>query len=68
MNRELEPSINEKNFLYEALRQGKRIDGRGIYDVRNIRITFGNQYGHVQVQLGKTRLIYFMIIIIIINY
>ncbi|ORX49032.1 hypothetical protein BCR36DRAFT_404935 [Piromyces finnis] len=55
MNRELEPSINEKNFLYEALRQGKRIDGRGIYDVRNIKITFGNQYGHVQVQLGKTR-------------
>jgi len=63
MNRELEPSINEKNFLYEALRQGKRIDGRGIYDVRNIRITFGNQYGHVQVQLGKTRLITIKIVL-----
>lgn len=57
MNRDSEPSINEKKFLYEALREGKRIDGRGVYDIRTIRITFGSRYGHVQVQLGRTRVL-----------
>lgn len=51
----IDPSINEKEFLLEALRQGRRVDGRGIYDVRTLQIDFGVDHGQVTVQLGKTR-------------
>lgn len=56
MVREAEPSINEKEFLLKALRDGIRVDGRGPYDFRAIRISFGNAgYGYAEVQLGRTR-------------
>ncbi|CDS06032.1 hypothetical protein LRAMOSA08560 [Lichtheimia ramosa] len=55
MVKELDPSINESTFLLQALEEKRRIDGRGIYDVRSIDITFGADYGQVNVQLGRTR-------------
>ncbi|KAI9308376.1 ribosomal protein S5 domain 2-type protein [Cunninghamella echinulata] len=51
-----DPSLNEGEFLLEALKQQIRIDGRGIYDVRSIEIKFGSDYGQVEVQLGRTRI------------
>jgi hypothetical protein len=47
--------LNENEFLLAALREQKRTDGRGIYDVRSIDLAFGLDYGQVQVQLGRTR-------------
>jgi exosome complex component RRP45 len=48
-------SISEKEFILEALRAGRRIDGRGIHDFRTIKIAFGEQRGQAEVQLGQTR-------------
>lgn len=55
MVKELEPSLNEKAFLLEALKQGRRVDGREVYDMRSVEITLGTDYGYVEVQLGRTR-------------
>ncbi|KAI7888300.1 ribosomal protein S5 domain 2-type protein [Mucor mucedo] len=55
MVRELEPSVNEVAFLLEALKQGRRVDGREVYDMRSVEITLGADYGYVEVQLGRTR-------------
>ena len=55
MVREYDPSVNESNFLLAALKEKRRVDGRGIYDVRSLQITFGADYGQVEVQLGRTR-------------
>jgi exosome complex component RRP45 len=51
----LEPSVNETEFLLSALTEGKRVDGRGVYDVRSVEILLGADYGQVEVQLGRTR-------------
>eukprot|EP01090_Pellita_catalonica_P017188 TRINITY_DN5128_c0_g1_i1.p1 TRINITY_DN5128_c0_g1~~TRINITY_DN5128_c0_g1_i1.p1 ORF type:complete len:441 (+),score=85.97 TRINITY_DN5128_c0_g1_i1:76-1398(+) len=48
-------SINETAFLKAALAQGLRTDGRGIYDYRILKISFGNVSGHCEVLLGHTR-------------
>ena len=51
-----EPSLNEREFVLEALRQGKRVDGRDMLDYRSIRIHLSpTQVGVVEVELGKTR-------------
>ncbi|KAI9276223.1 ribosomal protein S5 domain 2-type protein [Sporodiniella umbellata] len=55
MVKEVEPSVNESTFLLEALRKGKRVDGREVYDMRSIEIVLGNDYGFAEVRLGKTR-------------
>ncbi|KAF8477141.1 ribosomal protein S5 domain 2-type protein [Kalaharituber pfeilii] len=57
MPREPEPSINERAFVLEALRQGLRIDGRGLDEFRKVDISFGDEYGVADVKLGKTRVI-----------
>lgn len=33
----------------------QRLDGRGIYDYRSLRVIPGSQPGNVEVTLGKTR-------------
>ena len=33
----------------------QRLDGRQTYDFRKIKLTFGTEFGHVEVQLGQTR-------------
>ena len=55
MPREADPSINERAFILEALQENIRLDGRPLDAFRELRITFGEEYGVADVQLGKTR-------------
>ncbi|KAL8872982.1 MAG: hypothetical protein Q9174_001485 [Haloplaca sp. 1 TL-2023] len=57
MPREAEPSKNEREFILEALQQDDRIDGRALDAYRNVEISFGDEYGVADVQLGKTRVL-----------
>jgi len=45
----------EKAFLLEGLWEGKRLDGRGTMEERNLEIIFGKDFGSCQVTLGQTR-------------
>lgn len=47
----------ERRFLLRAIEERKRLDGRQTYDYRNIKITFGTDYGCCIVELGKTRVL-----------
>lgn len=55
--RETPLSNCEKAFLLRAITDKKRIDGRQTYDYRNIKISFGTEYGCCIVELGKTRVL-----------
>ncbi|BFZ62497.1 3'-5'-exoribonuclease [Saitoella coloradoensis] len=57
MPRDLDPSISERNFVLDALRQGLRVDGRAVDQTRDLEITFGDEYGNVDVRMGKTRVL-----------
>ena len=48
-------SLSERKFIVNSIAEEKRIDGRGLYDVRAVRLSFGSTWGRVQVQLGQTR-------------
>jgi len=51
-------SNNEREFIFSALKEHSlRIDGRSLWDVRKLKILFGHQDGHAEVQLGTTRVI-----------
>ncbi|XP_030306579.1 exosome complex component RRP45 isoform X1 [Calypte anna] len=47
----------ERRFLLKAIEERKRLDGRQCYDYRNVRISFGADYGCCIVELGKTRVL-----------
>ena len=49
------PSIPERDFTLEALKQHLRIDGRGPNDMRSVDISFGPDLGWVECAIGKTR-------------
>lgn len=49
------PSIPEKKFLYDALQQSLRLDGRDMLDLRTPTFTFGPELGWVECAMGKTR-------------
>ncbi|KAG9308739.1 ribosomal protein S5 domain 2-type protein [Chiua virens] len=51
------PSIPEKEFTYEALKQSLRLDGRGALELRTPTITFGPELGWVECTYGKTRVV-----------
>lgn len=55
MPREAEPSLNERAFVLQALQQNLRLDGRDVDEFRPIKLSFGDEYGLVEVELGKTR-------------
>ena len=55
MSKEAPLSVAERDFILEALRQDVRLDGRGVDEYRPLNVSFGAEYGHVRVQLGKTR-------------
>ena len=55
MPREAEPSINDRAFLLQALREDIRLDGRLLDAYRQLDISFGEDDGVAQVRLGKTR-------------
>ncbi|XP_027059880.1 exosome complex component RRP45-like [Pocillopora damicornis] len=50
-------STCERDFLLEGIKSRKRIDGREAYDYRKLRILFGVDRGHCEVQLGETRVL-----------
>ncbi len=55
MPREAEPSLNEKQFLLQALEDNLRLDGREFDQYRPFDLGFGDEYGVAEVKLGKTR-------------
>ncbi|KAG9201417.1 hypothetical protein G6514_005789 [Epicoccum nigrum] len=57
MPREAEISINEREFIKQALQEQIRLDGRAFDAFRPLELTFGDEYGVADVQLGKTRVI-----------
>ncbi|KAJ5087893.1 exosome complex endonuclease 2/ribosomal RNA processing protein [Penicillium angulare] len=57
MAREAPPALVEQEFILNALKEDIRLDGRGVDQFRPLNITFGEEYGHVKLQLGKTSLV-----------
>jgi exosome complex component RRP45 len=55
MGREADPSTSENDFLLLALRKGLRTDGRSPYEMRNLKLRFGNELGWVEATLGQSR-------------
>lgn len=55
MPRDLEPSLNEKVFIGQALQDGLRLDGRGFEDYRPISLSLGEEYGVADVKFGGTQ-------------
>ncbi|CCJ30637.1 unnamed protein product, partial [Pneumocystis jirovecii] len=58
MPKDIDLSLNEKEFILEALNNNLRLDGRGFDVWRDLKLNFGNSYGHVELSLGKTSFIY----------
>lgn len=50
-------SDNETEFIRAAIREGIRIDGRTAFDMRGVKISFGESVGQAQVQMGPTRVL-----------
>ncbi|PRP78891.1 hypothetical protein PROFUN_13330 [Planoprotostelium fungivorum] len=51
-------SLNESKFITEGLRENLRVDGRRPHDMRRLNINFDSGVtGHVEVQLGGTRVL-----------
>ncbi|KAF8869776.1 ribosomal protein S5 domain 2-type protein [Infundibulicybe gibba] len=48
------PSIPEKEFLFESLKQSLRLDGRSPLEFRTPKLKFGADLGWVECSLGKT--------------
>ncbi|KAK3065528.1 hypothetical protein LTS18_000005 [Coniosporium uncinatum] len=57
MPREAELSLNERDFILQALKEKIRLDGRAFDAFRNIQLSFGDEYGVADIQLGKTRIV-----------
>ena len=55
MPREAELSLNERAFILQALQENIRLDDRAFHACRPLKITFGEDYGTADIQLGKTR-------------
>ncbi|CEJ61096.1 Putative Exosome complex endonuclease 2/ribosomal RNA processing protein [Penicillium brasilianum] len=57
MSKEASLSVAEREFILEALQQDVRLDGRGFDQYRPLKISFGDEYGHVKLELGKTSIV-----------
>jgi len=55
MPREAELSLNEREFILQALKEKTRLDGRAFDAFRNLELSFGEEYGVADIKLGKTR-------------
>ncbi|KAF8919472.1 ribosomal protein S5 domain 2-type protein [Mucidula mucida] len=51
------PSIPEKEFVFDALKQSLRLDGRLPLEMRTPTLSFGTELGYVECSLGKTRVL-----------
>ena len=49
------PSLPERDFTFDALAQGLRIDGRELLDALEIEIIFGEELGTVECSMGQTK-------------
>lgn len=49
------PSIPERDFLFAALKQSLRLDGRSPLEARKPTLAFGPDLGWVECSLDKTR-------------
>lgn len=58
-NKDEKISLNEREFIQSALYEELRIDGRGMYDYREVSISFGEDYGRVELSIGKTKYVEF---------
>ncbi|KAF2675257.1 exoribonuclease [Microthyrium microscopicum] len=56
MPREAELSNNERSFILQALQENQRIDARPVDQYRKLDIKFGEDYGSVDIALGKTQI------------
>ncbi|EJT98069.1 ribosomal protein S5 domain 2-like protein [Dacryopinax primogenitus] len=57
MPRDVEPSINQRDFIFSAIQQGLRVDGRSPLQARKTTIRFGNSLGWVECSIGETRVV-----------
>lgn len=57
MPRDVEISNVESDFILESLDQSLRVDFRGADEFRALAISFGDDYGLVEVSLGETRVL-----------
>lgn len=51
-------SLNERAFILQALQSHIRLDGRPLNQYRALNISFGDDPGAADVQLGATRSVY----------
>ncbi|KAF5375841.1 hypothetical protein D9615_008176 [Tricholomella constricta] len=51
------PSIPEKEFFYNSVKESLRLDGRQPMEIRTPILTFGADLGWVECSLGKTRVL-----------
>jgi exosome complex component RRP45 len=58
MPRELEPSLNTRNFTLAALQNELRLDSRSLTQTRQLQLSFGDNLGSAYVQLGNTKYTY----------
>ncbi|KAJ5171881.1 Exoribonuclease phosphorolytic domain 1 [Penicillium capsulatum] len=57
MSKEAPISLAEHDFILESLKEDVRLDGRQADQLRPLNISFGEEYGHVKLQLGKTSIV-----------
>lgn len=55
MVRENEPTLNEAQFVRQALKEKLRLDGRSLFDTRTPTFRFGEAFGTVEASLGHTK-------------
>ena len=57
MVRKLDVNLNNKEFIINALKENKRLDGRSLLESRPIEIEFGAPLGCVTIKLGECKLV-----------
>lgn len=59
MNRGKDPILSscERSIVVNAVKEGRRLDGRGFFDYRLVEIAFKDDSDYVEVTLGNTRVL-----------
>ncbi|EOR00241.1 hypothetical protein E3P92_02933 [Wallemia ichthyophaga] len=55
MPRKLEVNVNNKEFIINALKDNKRLDGRSLLEARRLELEYGEGLGSVTVKLGESK-------------